>query len=171
MQFFQMILKTMMHPIGVFSKGTWVASGGKLTGTVDKKGNALTPDFGMCTECSMEADIQINSANARVSFLAWYKDKRNLVEIRLMEDKDKVLVKQRVNGRTVAKQKALIEIDPGISYNVRAYFEGYKIQVFINDNLLILMSTVDLPNGNAGLRIKSITQQPVSASFEQIRVE
>ncbi len=154
-----------------FSKGTWGASGGKLTGTVNKKGDALTPDFGMCTDCSMEADIQINSQNARVSLLAWYKDKRNLIEIRLMEDKDKVLLKQRSNGKTVAKQKALLEIDPGVIYNVRASFDGYDIQVFINDNLLLLVSPVDLQNGNAGFRIKSVTGLPVSASFDQVRVE
>jgi hypothetical protein len=153
-----------------FTKGNWAASGGNLTGTVDRKGDALTPDFGTCTDCTMEADVRIDSANVRVSLLAWFADKRNLVEIRLMEDKNKVLLKQRSGGRTVAKQKALLAINPGVTYNVRAYFDGYDFQVRINGVLLFVVSAADLPNGNAGIRIKSATGFPVSASIEQIRI-
>jgi CSLREA domain-containing protein len=153
------------------NKGTWNVVAGKLTGTVDKKGDALSPDFGKCSECSMEADIRIDSADARVSLLAWVEDKKNLVEIRLMEDRDKVLLKQRKNGRTVAKKKALYEIDRGVTYNVRTYFDGYEIQVLIDDVLLFTVPAADIPNGNAGLRIKSMSGLPVSASFEQVTVD
>jgi hypothetical protein len=128
----------------------------ELKGTIDRKGDALSPDFGKCSNCTMEADIRINSPGARVSLLAWYEDKKNLVEVRLMEDKDKVLVKQRSGGFTVAKQKALLPIDTGVDYNVRTYFDGYDVQVYIDDVLLVLISTNALPNGNVGFRVKSV---------------
>ncbi|MCI0442119.1 CSLREA domain-containing protein [bacterium] len=154
-----------------FTKGNWSASGGELKGTVVKKGDALSPDFGKCSECAMEADIRIDSTNARVSLLAWYEDKRNLVEIRLMEDKNKVLLKHRSGGLTIAKQKALLPIDPGVNYNVRVYFDGYNIQVYVNDALVILISANAVPNGNVGFRVKSASGLPVSASFEEVRVD
>jgi CSLREA domain-containing protein len=153
------------------SKGSWNVVAGKLTGTVEKKGDVISPDFGKCSDCAMEADIRIDSADARVSLLAWYENKKNLVEIRLMEDRDKVLLKQRVNGRTVAKKKALYEIDRGVTYKVRTYFDGYEIQVFMDGVFLFTVPAADLPNGNAGLRIKSMSGVPVSASFEEVSVD
>jgi hypothetical protein len=141
-----------------------------LTGTVNKKGDALSPDFGKCSECTMEADIRIDSQDARVSLLAWFEDKRNLVEVRLMEDKNRVLVRHRAGGGTVAKQKALMPIETGINYNIRVYFDGYDIQVYIDDVLVILISANNIPNGNVGFRLKSVNGLPVSAAVEQVRV-
>lgn len=153
-----------------FTKGNWVAAGGMLTGTVDRKGDALSPDFGKCSECSMEADIRIDSQGARVSLLAWYQDKKNFVEVRLMEDKNKVLVKHRSGGFTLTKQKALLAIDPGVNYNVRVHFNGYEIEVYVNEVLVILFHADAFPDGNLALRVKSANGLPASASFEQVRV-
>lgn len=153
-----------------FTKGNWIPSGGELKGTVEKKGDALSPDFGKCSECTMAADIRIDSPGARVSLLGWYEDKKNFVEVRLMEDKDKVLVKHRSDGFTVAKQKVLLPIDVGVYYNVRVYFNGYEILVSINDSLLFTIHADSNPNGNVGFRVKSVGL-PASASFGQVKVD
>ncbi|HEY7159867.1 MAG TPA: choice-of-anchor Q domain-containing protein [Acidobacteriota bacterium] len=154
-----------------FTKGNWMASGGELKGTVQKKGDALSPDFGKCSECTMETDIRIDSAGARVSLLAWYEDKRNLVEIRLMEDKDRVLVRHRSGGFNITKQKALLPINVGVNYNVRVHFNGYEIEVFVNDVSVILFHADAFPNGNLAFRVKSASGLPASASFEQVKVD
>jgi CSLREA domain-containing protein len=153
-----------------FSKGNWVASGGMLTGTVDRKGDALSPNFGKCSECTMEADVRIDSQAARVSLLAWYEDKKNFVEVRLMEDKNKILIKHRSGGVTIAKQKVLMPIDTGVMYNVSAFFNGYEILIYIDGALILTIHADAIPNGNIGFRFKSASGLPASASIEQVTV-
>ena len=154
-----------------FTKGTWTVSGGDLSGTVNRKGDALTPDFGGCTDCEISANVRINSLDARVSILGWYQNKQNLVEVRLMEDKNKVLLKQRVGRTTVVKQKAQTNIEPCIEYDLRVVFDQMAFTVFLNGAQLFTIPTSVSPFGNAGLRVKSAAGVPVSALFEEIRVE
>lgn len=154
-----------------FTKGTWSVVSGDLQGVVTKKGDALTPDFGGCSVCSFEADIVMDSVSARASLLGWYMDKKNLVEVRLMEDKDKVLLIQKSGGLTVAKGKSLITIDAGQSYNVRVTFDGIAFSVQLNSMTVLTVPFGALPSGNGGLRVKSASGSPATARFEQIIVE
>lgn len=154
-----------------FSKGTWSVSGGELVGTVDRKGIALTPDFGECSQCEITAMVNINSQHATVSLLGWYRDKGNLVELKLMEDKNKVLLKQKSGGATVAKQKALTAIDAGVDYEVRIVFDQMVFTVFLNGIELFTVPTFAAPIGNAGFQVRSSTKALVSASFGEIHVQ
>ena len=70
-----------------FVKGSWNVTNGDLTGTTNKKSDALSPDFGGCTNCTIQANLSIDTANGRASILGWFVDKRNLVEVRLMDDR------------------------------------------------------------------------------------
>src|SRR5262245_52156041 len=78
-------------------KGTWIASGGSLNVTFNRKADGLAPYISQPLT-TIEAVMQLNSSGSRVSLLGWYQDKSNYVEVRLMDDKNKLLLRQRSNG-------------------------------------------------------------------------
>ncbi|MCI0447883.1 hypothetical protein L0152_32290, partial [bacterium] len=50
-----------------FVKGSWNVTNGDLTGTTNKKSDALSPNFGGCTNCTIQANLSIDTANGRAS--------------------------------------------------------------------------------------------------------
>lgn len=153
-----------------FVKGSWNVTNGDLTGTTNKKSDALSPNFGGCTSCTIQANLSIDTANARASILGWFIDKRNLVEVRLMDDKDKVLLKQKVGGITVAKGSSSQNISPGTNYNLSISFNGTQFEVFLNGSSILTTTTSTPPSGNVGFRVKSISGSNVTATLSDITV-
>jgi hypothetical protein len=93
----------------------------------------------------------------KIWVLFWYQDKKNTFELLFKEESDRVVLKERMNGRIVAKQKALMTITPNTDYNVLMSYNGTQITVFINGNPLIIMSPVGIPAGVPGFRAKNTT--------------
>lgn len=153
-----------------FVKGSWTVTNGDLTGTTNKKSDALSPDFGGCTNCTIQANLNIDTANARASILGWFVDKRNLVEIRLMDDKDKVLLKHKVGGVTVAKGSSAQNISPATNYNLSISFNGTQFEVFLNGTSIFTVPSSITPSGNVGFRVKSISGSNVTARLSDIAV-
>jgi parallel beta-helix repeat protein len=153
-----------------FVKGSWNVTNGDLTGTTNKKSDALSPNFGGCTNCTIQANMSIDTANARASILGWFVDKRNLVEVRLMDDKDKILLKQKVGGVTVAKGSSAQNISPGINYNLSISFNGTQFEVFLNGNSIFTVPSSTPPSGNVGFRVKSISNSNITARLSDISV-
>lgn len=153
-----------------FVKGSWNVTNGDLTGTSNNKSDALSPNFGGCTNCNIQANLSIDTANARASILGWFVDKRNLVEVRLMDDKDKVLLKQKVGGITVAKGSSSQNISPGTNYNLSISFNGTQFEVFLNGSSILTTATSTPPSGNVGFRVKSISGSNVTATLSDITV-
>lgn len=154
-----------------FTKGTWTVTNETLTGTVDKKGDAVSPDFGSCSICTFQANLGIQTPGGRVSLIGWYFDKRNLVEVRLMEDKDKVLLIQKSGGIKAAKASAAMTIDPGIAYNLQVSYNGTNFQVFLNGAMILDEPAGAIPSGNAAFRVKSTTGTATTGFLMDISVQ
>jgi hypothetical protein len=67
------------------------------------------------------------------------------------------VLKQRVAGTIVAKQKVKLPILPNTPYNVRITFDGANFQVFIDGALAITLPAVQAPNGTIGFKVKGTT--------------
>jgi hypothetical protein len=151
-------------------KGTWQETGGNLNNMPAKKSEVLTPlVFGGCSLCTINTQVQVDSESAKVSILGWYKDKSTYVELRMMPQKDKWVLKQVSNGSTVAKQKGLFpNLSAGVNYQIQISYNGSQFQVTVNGNLIITMPDGASAFGIAGYRVKG--SSPATASFAQIDV-
>lgn len=139
-----------------FVKGAWSVNAGNLTGTVDGKADAISPDF-TCSMCTMEANVRLATPNGNVSMLGWFVDKKNFVEIRLMDEKDKVLLKQKSAGQTAIKESFSTPIQHGVIYNIQAIYNGATVQVFLNGTQIFNVATGASPSGKLAFRVKSGT--------------
>ncbi|HSP07075.1 MAG TPA: hypothetical protein VLR94_07850, partial [Acidobacteriota bacterium] len=151
-------------------KGTWSAAGGMMTGQFNKKADNFPDGFAAgCSSCIIEADMQVDIAGARVSLLGWYQDKSHYVELRLMDDKNKVLLKQYSSSAS-AKKAAPLTITPGTNYHVRVRYSGGKVIAEVGGLAPIVITAPTTPSGTVGFRVKSTTGSTASASFQQIVV-
>lgn len=153
-----------------YLKPNWNETAGNLVGVpVKKKAIVLaTPIFAGCSTCSIQTQIQTaGGVGNKVWFLGWYVSKQDTVELLMKEESDKWVLKQRVGGTVVVKQKALKTIDSNVFYVVLVTFDGTNFQVFIDDlvNPLITMPAVGSPSGTVGFEVKNTT-----GSFAEISV-
>lgn len=139
-----------------FLKGTWNALVGNLVGTNTRKAIALSP-FGGCITCTIEADIQFQTAGGKGSLLGWYQDRSNLVEVVLNEGKDKIQLIQKVNGKKVLKTFALATIDPGTKYRVRITYNAGFFTVSLNGSQILTSATSNPPSGTVGFKLIGTT--------------
>ena len=156
-----------MDPNWTYVKGTWNESGGELVGVHTRKADAIaTPIFSGCSQCTVDTTVQIGSeAEASVSLLAWYLDKKNYVELILIPAKDKILLKQRLNGALILKTKAVAVIDPNTSYQIQLAFDGTDFSVSMNGSSILTIPPASSPSGTVGFRVKKGTGR-----FDQITV-
>lgn len=148
--------------------GIWSASTNAAMGTVTKKGELISPDFGGCVQCTFQADMKIQ-ATGRLSLYAWYQGK-DYVEIRLMQDKQKLFVKQRLNKLT-AKTSVSLSITPDTVYSVKATYDGSTIQVFVDGALAANLSNpAGSPNGNLKFRLKSTTGASTNGTVDNVLI-
>ncbi|HSE41983.1 MAG TPA: hypothetical protein VLH08_14560, partial [Acidobacteriota bacterium] len=150
-----------LSPDWTYVKQTWAETGGALVGTpANKKAEVIaTPIFSAgCSTCSIEVVIQNSGGDrSRQNILGWYVDKHTLVELMIREDKDAVVLKQRINKTVVAKGKGNTTINPGVNYKVRISFNGTTFEVFVDDVSLFTMPAVGTPSGTFGFRVKNST--------------
>lgn len=150
-------------------KGTWTAIGGSLNVTYNRKADGLAPYIAQPL-CTIETVMQLNTSGSRVSLLGWYQDKSNYVEVRLMDDKDKLLLRQRAGGTNVAKKSIPFAISSAVSYTVAVTYTNSQFDVSVNGSPVLSVSTSSVPFGRPGFRLKSTAGEMASASFEQITV-
>lgn len=150
------------------TKGTWSVVSGFATGTTAKKADLISPDFGKCSLCTFETNMKIN-ANGRISLFAWFKDSKNNVEIRLYQDKQKLMVKQKGAGLTAGKSVSTT-VAANTVYNVKAVYDGSTIQVLIDDVLKVTLTPIAVPSGNLYFRVKSTTGAPLQGAVADIKV-
>jgi N-acetylneuraminic acid mutarotase len=151
-------------------KGTWIASTGYLTGTHHRKGT-ITSENAACSCCSFETFIRVDTNDARCSLLAFYQDKRNLVELILMPDRGKWSLRHRVAGRLAAKSSVRMPIIVSQDYHIQMEYTGTNLQVMI-DNVPVFDIPIQNPgSGQVGFRVKSTNGLPASCSIEEIRID
>jgi VCBS repeat-containing protein len=160
-----------IDPNWTYVKPTWAEGGGNLMGTPVKKKAiaAATPVFAGCQVCSMEAGmLTAGGVSNKLWMLGWYVDKKNTMELLMKEENERWVLKQRVNGRVVAKAKGIKTIDPNTIYAARIVFDGTSFQVFVDDfqtPLLSLTPQGAVPIGTVGFSVKNTT-----GSFDYVTV-
>lgn len=155
-------------PLWTPKKGTWTVVNGAASATTAAKTDLTSPDYGSCSVCSYGATMQA-SGGGRVSMYAWYANGSNSVEVRLMQDKQKLLIKQKAAGLS-AKAKAIIEILPNTPYDVEVTYDGAVFHVLVEGVEVATMTGVGTPSGIMKLRVKSGTGLPVTGAFEAVSV-
>ncbi len=160
-----------IDPNWTYVKPTWTEGGGNLLGTPVKKRAtaAATPVFAGCQMCSMEASMQTaGGISNKLWLLGWYVDRKNTMELLMKEENERWVLKQRVNGRVVAKAKGIKTIDPNTAYAARIVFDGTSFQVFVDDfqtPLFTLTPQGTVPTGTVGFSVKNTT-----GSFDYVTV-
>jgi len=77
----------------------------------------------------------------------------------MKEENDKWIVRQKVNGVTVAKTKALATIDPNVSYHVVLSYDGSRVTLNVNGTDVANLNPLVSPNGTVGYEVKNTTAQ------------
>jgi hypothetical protein len=151
-------------------KGNWTVVNENLQGDTTKKAEIISP-FSGCGVCTVDADVQIVTAGGRVSLLSWWQSKRDGVELLVFDDKEKIVLKQRTGGTIVAKQKFLVDVDPGVDYHVQIVSDGTTFQVFWNGSGPVITLNSQAPSiGTVGFRVKSTNKASTTGSFREISV-
>ncbi|HSE42742.1 MAG TPA: PQQ-dependent sugar dehydrogenase [Acidobacteriota bacterium] len=152
-------------------KGNWTVVNENLQGDTTKKAEIISP-FSGCGICTVDADVQVVTAGGRVSVLGWHQGKRDLIELLVLEEQNKIVLKQKSDQRTVAKEKAFVTVDPGVDYHVKIAFDGSVFTVFWDGGMtpVITMNSQAPSIGTVGFRVKSTTRTSVTGSFREIAV-
>jgi hypothetical protein len=146
----------------------WSESNDAVTGSSIKKTEAhAIPAFNGCTLCYSETVLR--SAGGRFSgvwFLFHVQDKNNLVELQMDAERDKWVLKHRINKKVVAKQKFASQIDPNTDYTVRVRYDGTNFIATVSGvDIITLAPGGSVTGGSVGFKVKSTT-----ASFQRIEV-
>ncbi len=150
-------------------KPAWTAVSGKLNGSTNKMAYLTSPDFGKCSVCVFETDITLENAATRASLLAWHQDKKNLVELTLLADKNKIDLRHKVAGKTVQRKKMKKTLELNRSYHLRVVYDGTKVRAYLDQALILEFNASVIPNGNAGYRIKTVNG-PASSKAGQLLI-
>jgi hypothetical protein len=146
------------------SGGTWSVTNGNLVGNSPRKGSIYSNVFSGCNICTLEADMEVQTAGAKVSVIGWHADKQNMVELMMDEAKDKWVLKVHSAGGTASKTKFVQTINTFTNYHVKIVFTGTTMDVIVNGNSILSVPATIQP-GNVGFKVKGGT-----GSFKQILV-
>jgi hypothetical protein len=97
-------------------------------------------------------------ANRNFSFRLVHQQ-TNCVEVMMKEDKNRFVVKQRLNGIVVAKGKALISLVPNTDYRVKLKNDQATntLQLFVDNVLVLTLNASPTGTGAPGLGVKGTT--------------
>ncbi len=152
-----------------FTAGTWTVVNGDLTGAA-KSGNALSPNFGGCTVCTIETDVRIQTASGRASVFGWYQNSTNYVELQVWDDKNKFVLKQYVSGVTQAQKTLARTVTTNAYYHIKLLFDGSNFKVYVDGTLIITLAPAVTPSGKVAFRSWSNNSQIKTSSFKGIVV-
>lgn len=155
-----------LDPNWTFGPG-WSEANGNLIGTNSKKTRAIaSPIFAGCSQCSLAAPMQTSGGiGSKISLLAWYVDKGNLLEIMMREDADKWVIKLKLDAETLIKEKILAPILLHVDYQWFAMYDGSRILLFLDGTLSMTLFPSSPPQGTFGFQVKGGT-----GSFGEITV-
>lgn len=152
-----------------YVKPNWTESNGSLQGVPQsRKASAIaTSAFGGCVNCTLTTHLQITGGKGnRVWLHGWYADAKNGVELMMKQEKNTWILKQRINGAIVAKQKATLPIAINTTYRVDIAYNGTQFVVSIDGVQLMTMTPGGtVPSGVVGFEVKNTT-----AGFDDIIV-
>ncbi len=158
---------SILSNLWTYVNGNWQEYSGALhVLSSDSKALAITNPNSAASAIEAAMMIDANYAG-QISLLGWFQDRNNSIELILNDEKDRLILKQHKNGKTVAKAKATMLIETGLKYNVKITFDGNRLNVYVDNmlNPLITMnSDGDLSGNSAGFQAKRTI-----AGFEWLR--
>ena len=157
-----------LDPTWNYVKPSWSESGGDLIATATKKALAVaSPAFAGCTGCAFETSMISDGAQGnKMSMLAWYTDKGNNVEVMMKQPSGKFILKQKAGGTVVAKTKALMSLQPNVSYDVRVEYDGTALHLIVNGTDIASVNAPPPAAGTIALQAAKTT-----ARFGHVLVE
>jgi subtilisin-like proprotein convertase family protein len=148
----------------------WSEANGAKTGSTLKKTTAVaSPAFSQgCLNCYVETVVRTTGGiGGQVSLFHHFVDKKNLVELIINEEKNKLILKRKVNNSVVAKQNFKTPIEPNTDYVVRITFDGTNYIVSVDGTPVITMP----PGGQATAGTAGFKVKATSASYDRIEVK
>ena len=76
----------------------------------------------------------------RVWLLGWYADKKNNMELMMKQENGKWILKERSNGKIVAKAKGFAAITPNVLYDIVVAFDGTHFTVTVDGSQLMQLT-------------------------------
>lgn len=152
-----------------YIKPTWSESGGSLVAAPKKKAIAVaTPCFSGCRICSVEAEMKTAGGIGNILWLlGWYVDRNNTMELLLKEDKNKIILKQRIGHAVVKKQAVKISLNPNTFYDIKIAFNGSQFDVYLDSvKIMSFVPAGVVPTGTVGFQVKR-----TAGSFDSITVQ
>ena len=108
-----------------------------------KKGEieAVNVFSGCSRDCILDTAFQTTGGmGGKVWVIGWFVDKRNLIELLLREDKDRIVIRQRINKKIVKKSSAKFTIEPNTLYSAKMTYDGSTITVLIDGSSPLIES-------------------------------
>jgi hypothetical protein len=101
----------------------------QLTGT-----NKITavPDFDGCDDCELSLELAIDSGKPYIYFP--FKDKDNYRALIFMPEKNKVVLKEKINGNITNKEPIPFQITTGKIFSVKIENTGNTVTVTLGNN-------------------------------------
>ena len=95
----------------------------------------------------------------RVSMVGWWIDVRNYVELLMKQETGRWILKHRVGGRVLAKNKVALPINVNQAYTARVTFDGTTFSVTIDGVPAFTLNKAagSNPTGTVGFRVKATT--------------
>jgi choice-of-anchor B domain-containing protein len=144
-----------------YLKQSWSEDGDSLIGdpTGRKAIVIASPIFSGCLNCSVQTTMSSPGGRGNlVSLFGWYLDKLNHLELQMDQKKGRWVLRQRVNKAIVAKQKAVMPINPNQFYNAQITYTGTQFEVRVDGVLVITMNPGgNVLSGTVGFQVKKAT--------------
>ncbi len=155
-------------------KGDWTESGGVLTGVGDSKATVFAPvpwspsGAAGCSTCTIKVDDIVTQGgdNNKIKIIGLFTDNDNKAEVIFKEEKDKVILKQFVDGATTKESAEDVLMEPNIPFDAEVSFDGSNFEVIVNGVSVLNVPAEGLFTGKVGFQVKNTT-----GSFGQITVE
>jgi hypothetical protein len=114
-----------------------------------RKAQALATGFAGCgANCTIDTTMASGGGfGAKAITLGWYQDKSNKIEVIMNQDLGSWIIKQRVNGKVVAKKKAFASILVSTAYTVHLVFDGQQFTLHVTGNQTDLTLIMDKAPG------------------------
>jgi hypothetical protein len=158
-----------LDPNWTYEKPTWIESNGALSGTPQgRKAIAIATAFAGCQNCFVETNVTISGGvRSKVLIFGWYLGKKDRIELLVREDKDRLVLKQKIAGSIVAKKNGTATLMPNVPYVIRVNFDGTNFSVLLDGVQLFTMTPAAVvQSGTIGFQVSKTT-----AAFGYIQVD
>jgi hypothetical protein len=153
--------------------GAWSVVGEALTNDPAPSATVLAP-AASCLICTVDAELVADSAQARVSVLAWFQDAANFVELRLVPAKGQLVLRQVVGGVVLGKVVVPQSLAVGMTHRATLSYNGAQFLVFLDGGpapVATLAAVLPPSSGGVGFQVSGMAGAPAQGALTEIHVE